>query len=554
VRRAPCWLLFALLCMVLAAAAYAGGTRAPVRHEDPATVAIDSDPAAAFGWYLEALSRFAAWRFGEGRRLAVRLDQASLPPELRSIVREINELVVKEGSILEAADSWLRQAAALVDAGKIEAARPLLEQLSGYARRGEVLFDDLVAGFQELGGQSGVQALAPDAHQRRAYDELQRLAMRARAMLLAYRAAAQDPRSVAALGRLLPYATELDLAVPPLVHPGRAFAISGTVRERAPVPSKGRLLSLRLDDQTLAELPLGSFHQELVLPAGTLPGARRILAEVPRQGRYLGAQARVDFRAIQATPDLRVRTPGRVMAPGRLEVSGTAISGLGPAARAEIHAELGPAQGKARTRDDGTFTLALDLPGFPGIVGTEQVSVRLLPEEPWHAAVGLTVNVFVVNLVNAGLAAAVLVLGGGLAFAGLRRTPGRRRGAEPAGGERAATDAVLKVEAVPDIPDPVARTAAPGTPLRQAILDIYREALRAVQRATGLAMKPSTTLREFARAANPALGDGARAAFLGITRLAEMALYSHHPVHADLVEEARRLNARLGEEPGRAIS
>lgn len=558
-RLALGWLSFALLCAVLAAAAYAGGTRAPVRHEDPATVAVDADPAAAFSWYLDALSRFAAWRFSEGRRLVVRLDQASLPPEFRPIVREINALVVKEGSILEAADGWLREAAALMSAGRVEAAGPLLEQLSRYTRRGEVLFDDLAAGFQELGRRSGVEALAPDAPHRRAHEELQRLAARARAMLLAYGAAARDPGSVAALGRLLPYPTEFDLSVPPLAYPGRAFAVSGTVTERAPVPSKGRVLTLRLDDQTLAELPLGQFHQEVVLPAGTLPGARTVVAEVPRQGRYLGARAKGSVRVVQAVPDLRVRVPARAVAPGRLEVSGTAISELGPAAQGEVRARIGPAGpvlGSTRTSDDGAFALVLDLPGDPGLVGTEQISVRLLPAEPWHADAGLTVNVFIVNLVNAGLASALLLLGAGLVYAGFRRQAGWRPGrvgsspeadrAEtvPAAGEGAAAGVVPGA-----VGGDAAREAAP----RQALLDAYREALRAVQRATGIALRPSTTLREFARQARPALGGAASAAFLEITGLAEGALYSHHPASAGLVDQARRLSARLSEELRRAV-
>lgn len=554
-HRARLPLLLVLVCVALpvAVAGSSPGSQVPVRHQDPATVAVDADPGAAFGWYLDALARFASWRFSEGRRLMVRLDQASLPPEFRSVIRELNQLIVKEGSILEAADGWLREAAALLDAGKVEAARPLLEQLSRYVRRGEVLFDDLVAGFQELGKRSGVEALAPDAPNRRAHDELQRLAARARAMLAAYGAVARDPGSVAALGRLLPHPTELVISVPLLAYPGRPFAISGTVTERAPVPSKGRVLTLRLDDQTLAEFPLGPFSQEVTLPSATLPGARTVVVEVPPQGRYLGAQARGSVRVIQAVPDLRVRVPGRAVAPGRLEISGAAISGLGPAARAEVRARLGPALGVARTADDGAFTLALDLPGTLGLVGTEQISLRLLPAEPWHADAGLVVSVFVVNLVNAGLASALLLLGVGLAYVGFGRTAGRRPSASgprpgSATGEDVRAAPAFSADAIPDLSALTAEITTPEAALRQALLYAYREALRAVQKATGLTMKPSTTLREFAQQAGPALGGAAHATFLGITGLAERALYSSHPLSADLVDEALRLGARLGEE------
>lgn len=523
-----------------AAEAPASQTR-PTRHENPATAAADADPAAAFEWYRLAVSRLGSWRFQEGRKIVVRLDDANLPPEILSIVRDANRLIVDESSILEAADRLLRRASLLVEAGRADEARVLLEQLGRYVRRGEILFDDAVGEFKELAKRVNVQALPPDAPQRQAYDDLMRMAARARAMLLVSGAVAGDPAQVAALARLLPYQTMITLSAPATAYPGRVFTVTGNVSEQAPVPSAGRLLSLRLDGAALAELPLGSFRREIAFPPGALPGARIITASVPAQGRYLGATVQRNIVVTRAAPDLSVDLPRYAVAPGRIVMRGATRSALGPAGQAGVEVRIGRTAGQATTSETGGFVLTLDLPSSVSLTGPQRLTLRLLPREPWHAGVDREFDLFVINLVNAGAVALLLSAAGaaGLAYTrGRRRQTAERLGpAIEAGPGRAATPT-----------PPAAVRLAPG--LREQIIEIYLDALGQVRAVTGLDMGPAVTMREFARGVRPKIPGGS---FAEITALAEVALYSARPITEDHVEQACGLAIRLKGEMAVAV-
>lgn len=515
---------------------------APVRHEDPAAVAAEAEPAAVFETYLEAISRFTSWRFREGTKLVIHLDQANLPVEIKAIAGDLSNLVIEEGSILEAADGQLREAAALLEAGRLDDARPVLERLSAHVRRGASLFDDVAQGFQELARRSNVEALPPEASQRRAYQELQRVAVRAKALLLTYGALAKDPQAVAAVGRLLPYQTRIDLSVSSTAYPGRAFTVRGTVTEQAIAPSRGRMLTLLLDDQILAELPLGPFRRELVLPERAVPGAHLIAASVPTRGRYLGATARRSVRVTQAVPVLRVRWPKLVHAPGRLVLSGTAESEFGPVTQAVVQIVVSRTMSETRTSESGEFQFALDLPGHLTFAGPETFTLRLLPREPWHAPVELTLDLIIINLISAGLSAALVLPAAGIVYTRTRR---RQVAAErpvpyPARRETGSTSAVQAPAGVP----------LPSTP-RAELLATYLEVVRDVQGATGVRMTPSTTLREFTRQVQPKLRS---ATFAQMTGLAEVALYSSRAITWDSVEEIRGLKVRLEGELGSGVS
>ena len=96
----------------------------PARHEDPRTAAVETDPAALIGWYLTSVSHFQGRRFPEGRRMIVRLGDANLASDLRALAGEVDILMIKEASILEAPDLWLREGAGLLAAGRFAAAEP----------------------------------------------------------------------------------------------------------------------------------------------------------------------------------------------------------------------------------------------------------------------------------------------------------------------------------------------------------------------------------------------------------------------------------------------
>ncbi|MEK7203892.1 MAG: hypothetical protein AAB254_00135 [candidate division NC10 bacterium] len=506
--------------------------RRPVPHENPSTVPVEADPAAAFEWYLAAISQFTSWRFQEGRNLLIQLDRDNLPADIQGIVRETSDLVIKEGSILEAVDGWVRDASVLMDAGKTDAARQLLGQADVYVRRAAVLFDEVAGDFQGLARRSNVEALRPDAPQRRAYEQLQRAAARVKTLLLTYGAIGQDPQQVGAVTRLLPYKTSIELFAPSIVYPGRAFAVRGRVIEQAPVPSTGRLLTLRLDDQAVAALPLERLRHQFTVPAGTMSGLHLLTASVPAKGRYLGADVGKSIRVERAVPVVSLRGPKSVVVPGSLLLTGTARSQFGPVDRAVVQARVGRAVREVRTSETGEFRLTLELPGTLRLVGPEKMSVRLIPGEPWHAPVEVTRDLFIINPLNGAVSVALLLPIGGLLYTRTRRRRGPR---ELAGLVPVAEESVPARRAEP------ARVSLPGT-VRDQLIAVYLAALRDVQAVTGSQMTPSTTLREFLWAVQPKLrGD----AFKWMTTLAETALYSSRPITEESLEQIQRLKAQL---------
>lgn len=511
-----------------------GATLAQLRHEDPAAAAVESDPAAVFNSYRIAASRLTSWQFQEGRRLVLQLNQANLPPEILGVVRDLNSLMIQEGSILEAADEWLREAERLIRAGKLEAARPVLAQLGVYARRGDLLFDDIVAGIENLARRSNVATLPPDAPERRAYTELRRLAARAKALLVTYKAIANNPQSAATVGRLLPYETTISLSVPEIAYPARPFTVVGTVLEKAPKPSDGRVLTLVLNSDKLAEFPLGQFRENITLPDGILSGEHLITASVSAQNRYLGASVQRTLQVIRAMPVIAARAPAYAFAPGRASLNGSVKSRFGAVTDAWVEVRIGNTIYRAQTTKSGEFAITLHLPATLNLVGPERFSLRLSPQEPWHAATEAVFQVFIINFATASVAVLLFTVGGAIYLRSRRRR--KRVGA-------AAVPSLVGLE-----PDQ-AGTRSPVT-VREQILSLYLRALSVVQAMTGLDTFPSTTLRELLLQAQPKLETDT---FAQMTRLVEGVLYSARPITPALLEQSRHLFGRLEGEFAGAI-
>src|SRR2546428_13521243 len=94
--------------VVLAAGAFSSQ---PIRHENPATALVENQPGAVFEYFLTAFSQLNARRYQYGRQLISQLSRASLRPDVTSIVNDLNESLVKEGSLVETTERWVRDIA-----------------------------------------------------------------------------------------------------------------------------------------------------------------------------------------------------------------------------------------------------------------------------------------------------------------------------------------------------------------------------------------------------------------------------------------------------------
>ncbi|MDQ7850071.1 MAG: hypothetical protein RB148_07335 [Armatimonadota bacterium] len=592
--RPPRWLIAASVLLVGGAAGLllslqpapvliAQRATVPARHENPTTAAEEAEAPAVFEWYLASLTRFRARRFAEGRRIVVRLRDAHLPPEIASLVGDINILLIKEGSILEASEEWLRAAAGLIASARLGVAGPLLAQVERYTRRGAVLVDDLIGEFQDLGRRSRVEALPPEAAARKAYEAVLRLLPEPKAMLAQYQRAALEARRLTAsdvraiamavraaavaagllpqpgvglppqpapgllppeLAEVITYPTHIRLDAFSPAYPGRRFSVRITVTEEAPVPSRRSVLLL-LDDRPLAAFSLGSTTHQLLLPPRTAPGVHRLSATVPRQGPYLAAAAQSSLRVIQAASNVRLVLPRVTLAPGRLHVSGRATSRFGPLANALVEVRTGPAAGVARTSPAGEFTLTLRLPAALDFVGPEAVTARTFPEEPWNAAGDGRASIFVVNLINATLAGLMALA---LPLAGLTYRRTQRTAQEPL----PAPVIPVKLPGLLRAPAPISDTVVQRQPrtAREEIIAAYLEALAAVRRQTGVEPLPAMTVREYAARVRPRLPTEA---FARLTGMVEVAFYSARVLEPETPALARDLSGQVRREVGRAL-
>ncbi len=525
---------------VLAASASAPGapaTPALVRHEDPATVPVEYDPASAFVWYRAMAAEFTGRRYADGRRFVLRLGQANLPPDVAAVVGDLNATAIKEGSILEALDGWLHDALADLERGDPAKAAARLRELQLYAKKGDLLLDDLIGGFQELAGRVQVEGLAQDAPERRAYADLRRAAARFKALVALQRTltVSRLPSVGRLLSAALPAPTKITLEVPPVLYPGKPAVVRGTVSEQATRPS-GRLLTLQLDGRPLAQFPLGAFEYGFTVPEMATSGPHLVTAAVPAQGRYLASTAEKVVQVARAAPELHADLPRFVIAPGRLAIRGSVASDLGPAAGATVTLRIGRGEYETQSSPDGQVTMTAALPADPWLVGPQEISVRIAPKEPWHRQEEQRISVFVANLLTTGLGAALVVVAG---IAVGRR--GRRVGYLQPAGEPLPTSAIVG-------PLPAALRAE--NPLLAEILAAYAESLRMVASA-GTPVARSMTLREIARAA---VARFRAETFAQLTALVETALYAPTPVTEDIVAHAGSLAARLRGELAGVVS
>lgn len=537
-----------------------------LRHEDPAAVGVTADPTAVFEWYLGAVRLFGALRFRDGRRAVLRLERASVPAEVGALIGEINRLLIKEGSILEASDAWLREAARALAAGDTAAAQRILRELAGYVRRGDVLFADLVEELESLAERTRLMELPADSPQRQAYEELRRAAARLRALLAASRVAISTPATVEAFAGLLPFLTRLEIADPGPAYPGRSVVIRGEASEQPGGPPSGRRVRLWLDGRLLEEAPLGRFSVRLMLPADFPKGPHLISARVDALGRYLGASAARTLMVGGLSPELRLMGPAYGLAPGRLSLTGDVTSPLGPVGGLVV-AHLGRAVGGAVLDQTGMFRVEIRVGGSLDLVGPQVVRVEVVPREPWHATSSAARSIFIINVANLG-ALALLLPAAAAGFARRRRS---RAGSWDVQMPAAGLPAPAAAGAGPrTVPAPAAMLAGEAGPVRSIAL-LYVQAVRLVETRLGVRASGEMTMREFLERVTSALGSGVAStlpgggppslpggtppsppggAFRALTMLVERAVYSAHRPGDEDVRWAEALVAEIISEAG----
>jgi len=322
---------------------------------------------------------------------------------------EMTDVLGKEVSLVEVVDRWIRDITALSQAGRTAEAQRLLAQLDLQVRRADLLLTDLSGGTQDLRTRTQREVDANPAQQK-AFDDLQRAAARVKGFLAVYRAMSKTTSSVAAAGRLLPYETVIELDAPEIAYPGRLFEISGRIREHAPSPSR-RHVTVDLDGQPVAEITSGTIHVQFAMPGDIAVGPHKLQVRVPEQGRYLAARWTKPIQVSRITPQIEASSPTWVTVPGRFSISGSVASELGPLTGTAVRVSIAGHEYEQLTSESGGFQISGYLPAAVNLGGPTELSITVLPREPWFAPITEPRRLTMVNLISVGGLVAVLLVG-----------------------------------------------------------------------------------------------------------------------------------------------
>jgi hypothetical protein len=502
----------------------------PIPFEDPATAVSDAQPGTVFEYVLTVFSRLNTGQYQEARQLLGHLQKAAVPSDVQSILSEMTDVLGKEVSLVEVVDRWIRDITALSQAGRTVEAQRLLARLDLQVRRADLLLTDLSGGTQDLRARTQ-RDLDTNPAQQKAFDNLQRAAARVKGFLAVYRATSKTTSSVAAVGRLLPYETVIELAAPEIAYPGRLVEISGRIREHAPSPSR-RQIAVELDGQPVAEIASGAIHVQFAMPDDIVAGLHRLQVRVPAQGRYLAARWTKTIQVSRITPRFEASSPTWVTVPGRFSISGSVASELGPLTGAAVRVDIAGHEYEQTTSESGGFHISGGLPATLSLGGPTELSITVLPREPWYAPITEPRRLITVNFISVGGLVAVLLLGAANVLIHVTTRPpfeATREALEPSAEDVAQGRAATAVALV-------------RGSLAEELVTIYWRVLRRLEVASGIQAEVTTTLREFVGLL-PMRAEGDT--LWRLTVLAELALYSPHPVTPAQVEQARTLGIQL---------
>ncbi len=347
------------------------------------------------------------------------------------------------------------------------------------------------------------------------------------------------------------YEAELELTVEDKAYPGLETTITGRFDYGQPSPAGERNIEIYVDDILIEEAAVqDEFTLKIKLDPSTDTGKHVITVSSAATGRYSPVVSSVILNVTRAIPVLDLDVPGFVLIPGSIEIQGRIYSGIGTLGETSIEMELGNSGVQLVSSEDGTFNTDIDIGTRWIVIGSQDLVIHVFPGEPWHAPLTASRNILVVNMLNLGIIAVIIIICG-IFLPGLLR--GRVRG---------YTRKRAIPETVPAQPEPepvyseritaiseIKRADETTGTILSRIFYWYRLLVRFIQERTRALIRPQQTLREFAVESSHALGPAARY-FTELTRIGERLLYSQYEPTQEDAEKTENLYHRILEESG----
>ncbi len=342
---------------------------------------------------------------------------------------------------------------------------------------------------------------------------------------------------VAILG-LLFYDARLEITVEDRAYPGLETTVTGEFHYGPSPPPEERRAEIYLDDVLVSEFGAGEvFSQSIQLPPELSVGEHVLTIAAVAAGRYSPVVASTVLNVTKAALILDMNTPTMLVIPGAINLKGRIHSDFSPLTDTSIIMGFSNTEVELNISQDGTFDTRIGVGLGLSLIGSQELTVRVVPQEPWHSSFTARRNIVTINVVNCS---AIIVL---LAVLGIflpRRLRRRLRGpsvtAIPHG---PATHNGQHLEEMALAVFPEGNDGSEGDP-RSRAFRWYLLAVRLVQKVTGFLPRPQQTMREFARETSRVLGPASRY-FLEITGIAEGLLYSRRTATEEDAEKSGEL-------------
>ncbi|MFC2016688.1 DUF4129 domain-containing protein, partial [Chloroflexota bacterium] len=349
--------------------------------------------------------------------------------------------------------------------------------------------------------------------------------------------------------KLLFYETELEIAVEDKAYPGLETTISGRFDYGQSPPLNDREVEIYFDDVLISEgIAQEVFTKKIRIDPEADMGEHIITMSSAAVERYSSANVSVVLNVARATPILDLSIPRVAVIPGSIGLNGKLYSEVGPLSGTSMKIGVGKSQVELVSSEDGAFNTKIKVGMGSSVMGSQDLVIQVLPQEPWHAPLVTTRTMVMVNMVNCtGILAILILLGIYL--------PGRLRarlGAYPRRRVRPGM-AVTQPEPAPAYSDSVFVPAlteessqSSGEP-RHRIFYWYRLAVILILGITKALLKLQQTPREFAKESSGVLGPAAKY-FIELTKMVERLLYSQYSPTEEDVESSKRLSHKIEEE------
>ena len=346
------------------------------------------------------------------------------------------------------------------------------------------------------------------------------------------------------------YTAQLTLQLTNTAYPGKTVTLTGTFDYGSdPVPQQ-RVVDLYLDNNIEDQLNAGPvFNKSIMLDAQITSGNHLITVSAPADGRYAPVMTSYVMDVTLATTILDLHMPVIGFIPGSIQLSGKAYSSLGPLDNAAILISDGKTSKQIITAADGTFSTKLGMGMGASLLGTQTITVKVKPQEPWNASVTKAKNIFLIYFINIGLLLAILIFMAVYLPRRFKKWFTGRAGKKVKLPGMVVPETVAVYAAKEEVSPKEKQNTEKEEEAKNPVLYWYRIALKFVQDFTKKMLKPHQTLREYGREASQVLGPAGKY-FLELTYLLEKRLYGKHETDANDNQQSRQLAAEIQKQAG----